>query len=77
MSDSHEKHTPSCRSSARPGWGWVLVGLAVIASVLLWQDHRTHMLAFLPYLILFACPLMHLLHRHGQRHQGHGGHGRP
>ena len=33
-----------------------------------WTDHRAHILAFLPYLIFLACPLMHLLHRGGHGH---------
>lgn len=42
------------------------------ATALLWQEHRTHILGFLPYALLAACPLMHIL-MHGN-HAGHGGH---
>ena len=51
----------------------VFLGFASIAVVLLWQEHKVHLLGLLPYLLLLACPLMHIL-MHG-RH-GHGGHGR-
>ncbi|UPT76065.1 MAG: DUF2933 domain-containing protein [Elusimicrobiota bacterium] len=32
------------------------------------MEHRGHLLRALPYLILLACPLMHLFH--GRAHQG-------
>ena len=38
-------------------------------SFYLFTEHRAHLLGFLPWLILLACPLMHLF-----MHHGHGGH---
>ena len=76
MNDSHhQQHSVGC-GHGRPGWGWLFIAFALLATVLLWQDHRTHVLGVFPYLILIACPLMHLLHRHGRRHQGNHDHGR-
>lgn len=46
----------------------VFWGFAAIAGVLLFTEHRAHALGVLPYLLLLACPLMHLFHH------GHGGH---
>ena len=43
---------------------------AGIAAFLLIAEHRAHVLPYLPWLILAACPLMHLF-----MHGGHGGHG--
>lgn len=40
---------------------------AVFALVLLWGEHREHLLGALPWLVLLACPLMHLF-----MHRGHG-----
>ena len=37
-------------------------------------EHLTHVSQAIPYLILLACPLMHLFHGHG--HHGHQGHDR-
>jgi hypothetical protein len=54
----------------KSSWAWVYVAFGVMAVVLLWQEHRAHLLGVIPYLILFACPLMHLLHR--GHHRGHG-----
>lgn len=48
------------------------IALAVflaIAAFFLFSEHRAHALGFLPYLLLLACPLMHMFH-----HGGHGGH---
>lgn len=47
-------------------WGFVL-----IAGYFLITEHRAHVIQFLPFLLVLACPLMHLFHRHG----GHGGYG--
>lgn len=46
------------------------VGFAAIAVVLLWQEHSAHIVGVLPYLLLLACPLLHIF-----GHGGHGGHG--
>jgi Protein of unknown function (DUF2933) len=45
----------------------IFLGFAGIALVLLWEEHRAHILGALPYLLLLACSLMHLFggHRHG------------
>jgi hypothetical protein len=56
------------------GWwrsrsGLVFFGFAMIAGFFLWEEHKAHILGFLPYALLLLCPLMHLFHG------GHGGHG--
>lgn len=49
---------------------WISYGaLAVIAYYLL-TEHRAHVIAYLPFLFLAACPLMHLF-MHGGHHQHH------
>ena len=47
---------------------WVFWGYALVAAYFLYTEHRAHLFAVLPYLLLAACPLMHLFHHHG----GHG-----
>ena len=49
---------------------WVFVGFALIAGFFLLTEHRAHVFGALPYLLLLACPLMHIFGH------GHGGHGR-
>jgi hypothetical protein len=51
---------------------WVFLGFAAIALFFLWTEHRAHLLGVLPYLLVLACPLMHLFH-HGHGHRHHGG----
>lgn len=51
---------------------WVLIGFFAIAGYFLLTEHRAHFISYLPFLLLLACPLMHLFHRHG----GHGRHRR-
>ncbi len=54
--------------------GLALATAALIAGFYLLREHWGHVLGYWPYLLLLACPLMHLMHGHG--HGGHGGHGR-
>ena len=51
---------------------WVALCLALAAlAFFLWTEHRAHLLGWLPYLILLACPVLHIF-MHGKH--GHGGH---
>ena len=58
----------------RQGWLYTrstlaFVALLGIAMFFLWAGHRAHLLGALPYVLLLACPLMHLFHhRGGHRH---------
>lgn len=64
---------------------WVLLGFIAVAAFLIITEHRAHLsfllitehrehlsqfVYYLPFLLLLACPLMHLF-----MHGGHGGHG--
>lgn len=52
-----------------------LVGAAILLALIgvpfLLREHWTHTAGYWPFLLLLACPLMHLFHGHG----GHGQHG--
>ena len=50
---------------------WVFLGFVLIAGYFLLTEHRAHVVQFLPFVLLLACPLLHMFHGHG----GHGGHG--
>lgn len=62
-------------SGDRPPGFWTsrhAIGLVVIGAVagyFLLTEHLAHVVGALPYLLLLACPLMHLF-----MHGGHGGH---
>lgn len=52
---------------------WVLIAFLAIAAYFLVLEHKAHLsglLYYLPYLLLLACPLLHMF-----MHGGHGGHG--
>jgi hypothetical protein len=58
---------------SRFGLGWLV--LAAVAGWFLWTEHRAHLFGALPWLVLLACPLMHVfMHRghHGGHHTGGG-----
>ncbi len=59
---------------------WVLIGFVGIAAFLLIVEHRAHVSGWLAsywiWLLLLACPLMHLLMHGGHSHGGHGDHHR-
>jgi hypothetical protein len=50
---------------------WVAATFFVIAGALLFTEHRAHVLGFLIYLPLLACPLMHVFMHGGHRHGNH------
>lgn len=61
--------------SARPAFwlshyalGYLVLGS--LATYLYFSEHRAHFVGALPFLLLLACPLMHLF-----MHGSHGGHG--
>lgn len=47
-----------------------LAGFALVAAYFLWNEHRAHVIQYLPWGLLALCPLMHVF-----MHRGHGGHG--
>jgi hypothetical protein len=69
--------SPHHEPSRMPLWLGLCFFLA-IAAFFLWQEHGAHMLGVLPYLLLLACPIIHLfLHRgHGRHGNGDAGHER-
>ena len=52
---------------SRFGIGWLV--LAAVAGWFLWTEHRAHLFGALPWLVVLACPLMHVF-----MHRGHHGH---
>ena len=50
----------------------VFVLFAVIGGFFIVAEHRAHLIPYLPWLFLAACPLMHVFMHHGHgRHQHH------
>ena len=72
MSD-HEHHGGEGRNGLPTKW--VLVGFLAIAAYFLLSEHRAHFIQFLPFLLLLACPLLHIFHGHGGRKKDREGEG--
>lgn len=64
---------PEARPFLKTPAGWIFCGFLAIGAFYLVTEHTAHLLGVLPFLLLLACPLMHVF-MHG-RHGGHGGHG--
>lgn len=72
MTHQHQEHQqPPQRQKSFPGW--VFWGFLAIAAFFLFSEHRAHALGALPFLLLLACPLMHLF-MHGGHDKDKGGH---
>lgn len=54
-----------------PLWLGFCLFLAV-ALFFLWEEHSAHILGALPYVLLLACPLIHLLMHRGHRNHPRG-----
>jgi len=57
-----EGGAPAPRTAARLAFV-VFIGVALF---FFWTEHRAHLYGALPYVLLLACPVMHLFH-----HKGH------
>jgi len=68
----HDEHAGHDTHRAPQGYNWILIAFLAIAAFYLFTEHRAHLFGALPFLLLLACPLMHLFMHHG--HGAHGGH---
>jgi hypothetical protein len=69
------KHDPAGDGATKSRSTIAFIVFLIIGAILLVTEHRAHLVGWAPYwpwLLILACPLMHLL-MHG-RH-GHGSHG--
>lgn len=73
LEHSPQDATPQAVTKTSGRSRWVFGGFVALAAVLVAFEHRAHLsglLSWLPWLILLACPLLHLF-----MHGGHGSHG--
>lgn len=63
---THENHVNHWKA-AYSVW---LLAIGAVGAYFLLTEHFTHVAQALPFLLLLACPLMHLFMHHG--HSGHG-----
>jgi hypothetical protein len=79
MTNQHAHHAPGAPGPSAPWWrsrsGIVLLGFLAVAAFFLLTEHTAHVFGALPWLLLLACPLMHLFMHGGHGHGGHHGRG--
>ena len=77
MNHDH-RHEPDRGDKTRSRTTWVFIGFVAIAAYFLIAEHKAHLSEWLSaygvWLLLLACPLLHIFMHGG--HGGHGGHGR-
>jgi hypothetical protein len=73
MTTTHREHQHVARRAPDVGrpLKLALLMVALIGGFYVLREHWSHVAGHWIYLLLLACPLMHLFHGHG----GHGGHG--
>ncbi|KAB2849520.1 MAG: DUF2933 domain-containing protein [Hyphomicrobiaceae bacterium] len=54
----------------------ICAAFLLIGGFLIWTEHLAHALGFLPYLLIVACPLLHIFMHGGHGHGGHHDHRR-
>ena len=69
---SHHRHDSPIEHGTSPYLRYAFWGFAAIAVFFLITEHGAHLFGFLPFLLILACPLMHMFGHHGHRHGGHG-----
>ena len=72
MNHDH-RHKPDGGNGMKSKAKWVFIGFAAIAAYFLITEHKAHLsglLNYWPFLLLAACPLLHMF-----MHGGHGRHG--
>ena len=73
MNHDHSQHDSEPKGFWGSRYSIGLIVMGAIAAYFLLSEHRAHFFGALPFLLLLACPLMHIFMHHG--HGGHGGHG--
>ena len=64
----HDHRGPETNDRYRTVSRYVFFGFAAVAAYFVIAEHRAHIARFLPFLLLAACPLMHLFHHGGHQH---------
>ena len=72
MAHDHQHPHESPQRSSRSKW--IFIGFLAVGGFFLFTEHRAHLYGALPFLLILACPLMHLFHGHGNHGGSHQGH---
>jgi hypothetical protein len=76
MNHDHSQHDSGPKRFWGSRYSIGLIVFGAIAAYLLLSEHRAHFFGALPFLLLLACPLMHIFMHHGHGGQGHNHDGR-
>ena len=76
MNHDHPDHSSEPPPFWRSRYAIGLLVMGAVAAYFLLSEHRAHFIYWLPFLLLLACPLMHIFmhHGHGSHGIGHAGH---
>lgn len=66
-SDGHDTHPSFWKSKA----AIVMLVFAGVGGFFLITEHWAHLYGILPFLLILACPLMHIFMHHGHGHHHH------
>ncbi|MBI3730572.1 MAG: DUF2933 domain-containing protein [Undibacterium umbellatum] len=70
MNHEHEnQNEPGSFWRSRYALGYLVIG--AVAAYFLLTEHLAHVIGALPFLLLLACPLMHVFMHHGHGHHSH------
>jgi len=72
----HHQSTPGDAPSTPSISRWVFFAFIGVAAFFLMTEHRAHLFGVLPFLLLIACPLLHVLHHRGHSRGHHRDHER-
>lgn len=67
--DQTNSDAPSGFWRSRYALGYLVIG--AVAAYFLLTEHLAHVVGALPYLLLLACPLMHMFMHHGHGKHSH------
>jgi hypothetical protein len=71
MSHNHDhRNSPGSFWRSRYALGYIIFG--GVAAYFLVTEHLAHLVGILPFLLLIACPLMHIFMHHGHSHHYDG-----
>jgi len=79
--DHEHRHEPNSGDGTKSRAKWIFICFLLIAAYFLVTEHKAHLSGWLStygiWVLLLACPLMHLFMHGGHDHGGHGGHASP
>lgn len=67
---NHSHQTGDTEQSVLRKYPIILIGFLLVIGYFLLTEHRAHIIPFLPWLLLAACPLMHVFMHGGHDHGG-------